>query len=91
LHAGGRCGIPSIWRSPTTRQPGGSPHRNRCVRGLAPPPGWRVVALQEVEGMPHPAYLTQSQQFWWLVIPEIRLVRSTNQDHHCWKLWEFSY
>jgi hypothetical protein len=41
--------------------------------------------------MPHPAYLTQSQQFWWLVIPEICLVRSTNQDHHCWKLWEFSY
>jgi hypothetical protein len=40
------------------------------VRGLALPPGWRVVALQEVEGMPHPAHLTQSQQFWWLVIPE---------------------
>jgi hypothetical protein len=50
----GSCGIPSIWRSPTTRQPGGSPRQNWCVRRLALPPGWRVVALQEVEGMPHP-------------------------------------
>ena len=71
MHAGGRCGIPSIWRSPTTRQPGGSPQQNWCVRRLALPLGWRVVALREVEGMPHPAHLTQPQQFLWLVIPEI--------------------
>ncbi|MGH3845502.1 MAG: hypothetical protein ACRDS0_29350, partial [Pseudonocardiaceae bacterium] len=65
------CGVPSIWRSPTTRQPGGSPRRNRRVRHLALLPGWRVVALREVDGMPHPAHLTQPQQFLWLVIPEI--------------------
>jgi hypothetical protein len=52
----GSCGVPSIWRSPTTRQPGGSPRPNRCVRRLALPPGCRVVALGEVDGMPHPAH-----------------------------------
>jgi hypothetical protein len=52
----GSCGIPSIWRSPTTRQPGGSPRPNRCVRRQALPPGCRVVALGEVDGMPHPAH-----------------------------------
>jgi hypothetical protein len=67
----GLCGIPSIWRSPTTWQPGGSPRRNRRVRHLALPPGWRVVALREIDGMPHPAHLTQPQQFLWLVILEI--------------------
>jgi hypothetical protein len=68
----GSCGIPSIWRSPTTRQLGGSPRQNWCVGRLALPPGWRVVALQEVEGMPRPDPPDQSQQFLWLVIPEIR-------------------
>jgi hypothetical protein len=37
------------------------------------PSGWRVVALQEVEGMPRPGPPDQSQQFLWLVIPEICL------------------
>jgi hypothetical protein len=39
------CGIPSAWRSPTTRRPRGSPRRNRCVRHVALPLGCRVVAL----------------------------------------------
>lgn len=39
-------GIPSVWRSPTTRQPGGSPRRDQGVRGAALSPGWRVVALE---------------------------------------------
>jgi hypothetical protein len=43
--------------SPTTRQPGGSPRRNRCVRRPALPPGCRVVALGEVEETPHAAQL----------------------------------
>jgi hypothetical protein len=30
-----------------------------------------VVALREIDGMPHPAHLTQPQQFLWLVILEI--------------------
>jgi hypothetical protein len=49
----GLGGIPSAWRSPTTRCPGGNI--------LAPPsaelamfaPGHRVVALGEVDGMSH--------------------------------------
>ena len=57
------CGVPSTWHSPTTRQRGGSPRRNRHVRRPALPPGWRVVALQEVEGMPRPDPPDQSQQF----------------------------
>ena len=50
----GLCGIPSIWRSPTTRCPGAtffpstSPTCQACPRGTA----W--VALGEVDGMPHP-------------------------------------
>ncbi len=64
-------GIPSAWRSPTTRQPGGSPRRDRCIRHVALPPGWRVVALGEAEGMPHPTHPAQPQQFWWLAIPEV--------------------
>jgi len=54
----GLCGIPSIWRSPTTRQPGGSPRRNRRVHHLALPPGWRVVARREIDEMPHFTHLT---------------------------------
>jgi hypothetical protein len=54
----GLCGIPSIWRSPTTRRPGGSPRWNRRMRRLALLPGWRVVALREVDGMSHPAHLS---------------------------------
>jgi hypothetical protein len=38
------CGIPSVWRSPTARQPGGSPRRDRYVPRVALSPGWRVVA-----------------------------------------------
>ena len=42
--------IPSAWRSPTTRCPGGNtpPHRLPSL-----PPGHGVVALGEVDGMPH--------------------------------------
>jgi hypothetical protein len=29
-----------------------------------------VVALREVDGMPHPAHLTLPRQFSWLAIPE---------------------
>ncbi|MCA1695093.1 MAG: hypothetical protein LC749_10340, partial [Actinobacteria bacterium] len=41
--------------------------RVRCQR----PPGCRVVALREVDGMPHPAYPALPQQFLWLAIPAI--------------------
>jgi hypothetical protein len=52
----GLGGIPSAWRSPTTRPPGApgatsSPHRRLSLPCL--PPGHRVVALGEVDGMPH--------------------------------------
>ena len=52
----GLCGIPSIWRSPTTRQPRGSASTEpSCAVCLTLPSGCPVVALGEVEGMPHPA------------------------------------
>jgi hypothetical protein len=38
-------GIPSAWRSPTTRRPGGSPRLDRRRLRVALPPGRRVVAL----------------------------------------------
>jgi hypothetical protein len=41
------------------------------MRDLALPPGCRVVALREVDVMPHPTYPAQPQQFSWLAIPEI--------------------
>jgi hypothetical protein len=63
----GSCGIPSIWHSPTTRHPGGNPRWNRCVRRLALPLGCRVVALREIDGMPHPAHPTPAEQFLRLV------------------------
>jgi len=47
------CGIPSTWRSPTTRRPGGSPRRHATSPQSALPAGRRVVALGEVDGMPH--------------------------------------
>jgi hypothetical protein len=46
----GLCGVPSIWCSPTTRHPGGSPRRYRRVRRLALPPECRVVALRGGRG-----------------------------------------
>jgi hypothetical protein len=52
----GSCmgGIPSAWRSPTTRCPGGNvpPLLQPSLPCL--PPGHRVVALVEVDGMPRP-------------------------------------
>jgi hypothetical protein len=51
------CGIPSVWRSPTTRQPGGSPRRDRRVGRIALPPGWRVVALGGGRGDATPCLL----------------------------------
>lgn len=53
----GLGGISSAWRSPTTRCPGGNipPYRSPSVPCL--PPGHRVVALGEADGMPHPAQL----------------------------------
>jgi hypothetical protein len=46
-------GIPSTSLRATTRQPGGRARsrRRRFRRGL--PPGWRVVGLRQIDGMPH--------------------------------------
>jgi hypothetical protein len=52
----GSWGIPSAWRSPTTRQPRGSPRWNRCEPRVALPLGCRVVTLGKVGGMPHLAH-----------------------------------
>ena len=73
----GECGEPDLAapvrlpqvHSPSTRQPGGSPRRNLVGTLSGCAPGWRVVALGKVEGMP-PAHPTELQQFWWLAIPE---------------------
>jgi hypothetical protein len=46
----GWWGIPSAWQSPTTRQAGGSPRRNRRVCRPALSPAWRVVALRGGRG-----------------------------------------
>jgi hypothetical protein len=66
----GSCGIPSTWHSPTTRHPGGNLRQNRRVHRLALPPGCRVVALREVDGMPHPAHPPSRSNFE-AGIPEI--------------------
>jgi hypothetical protein len=62
----GTCGLPSIWRSPTARRPGGSPRRNRRVRCLALPPGCRVVALRggRWEATPCPPGLRRASSGW---------------------------
>jgi hypothetical protein len=65
----GSCGIPSAWRSPTTRRPMGSPRRNRCVPHVALPLDCRVVALGEAGGMLQPAQ-AQPQRFLCPAIPE---------------------
>jgi hypothetical protein len=62
-------GIPSTWRSPTTWGPGGSPRRDRQRPHVALPPGPHVVALGEVDGIPHPVHTRPSPR-WWPVIPE---------------------
>jgi hypothetical protein len=56
----GLCGIPSAWRSPTTRWPGGNVLLYRRPSLPCLPPGHRVVALGEVDGMPHPYLLPGS-------------------------------
>jgi hypothetical protein len=65
------CGIPSTWRSPTARRPGGSPRRDRQWPRVALPPGRRVVALgggrRDATPCPYPA---QSRSRWWPVILE---------------------
>jgi hypothetical protein len=68
--ARGSCGVPSTWRRPTTRQLGGSPRRSRRVHCPALPPGWRVVALWEVDGMHTPPTPALPQWFSWLAVPE---------------------
>jgi hypothetical protein len=55
------CGIPSIWHSPTTRQPGGNPRRNRHMRDPGFAPGCRVVALTAVLVAGHPGDLPQCE------------------------------
>jgi len=52
----GPCGISSTWRSPTARHPGRSlsPFRRPILKSLRP--GCRVVALGEVDEMPHPLH-----------------------------------
>jgi hypothetical protein len=66
----GPCGIPSTWRSPTARRPGGSPRRDwRRSRGTLPL-GRRVVALGEVDGMPHPVHPGPVPPCLWTAIPE---------------------
>jgi hypothetical protein len=70
LNVGGSCGIPSAWRSPTTRRPRGGPRRNRCVRQVALPLGCRVVARGEAGGMPHLPAQAQPQRFLGSAIPE---------------------
>jgi hypothetical protein len=52
----GSWDIPSIWRSPITRQPGSSPRRKPLRASFGSAPGWRVIALGEIDG-PHPAHL----------------------------------
>jgi hypothetical protein len=61
--------IGASWRSPITRQRGGSPRRNRHVRRLALPPGWRVVALGST-GCHTLLIQPLPRQFSWLAIPE---------------------
>ena len=53
LGQGTGCGIPSISRRATTRQPGSRARSRTCRfrRGL--PPGRRVVGLRQIDGMPH--------------------------------------
>jgi hypothetical protein len=57
-----------VWHPVGSAQPyhaaaQGQPSRNRCLRRVALSLGWRVVALREAGGMPHPAHLAQLQRF----------------------------
>jgi hypothetical protein len=47
------CGIPSAWRSPTTRCPGGNIVFSLLAACARLAPGQRVVVLGEADGMPH--------------------------------------
>ena len=72
--------IPSTWRSPTARQPESSisPSRRQACQAL--PSGCGVVALWEVDGMPHPAHPTAHRQPIALgIIPET--CRSARAEH----------
>jgi hypothetical protein len=64
------CGIPSSWHRPTMRLPGGSipAHRRTSLPSL--PPGSCVVALGQVDGMPHPAH--PPNRAWRLCRPSRR-------------------
>lgn len=76
----GLGGIPSIWCSPSTRQPGGGPRRNRHMHRLALLSGWRVVALREIDRMshPNPLDLGRSSSGGW------RSWRSVRRRGHFW-------
>jgi hypothetical protein len=50
----GLGGIPSAWRSPTTRSPGGKHPAPPPAELAMLAPGAPVVALGEVDGMPPP-------------------------------------
>jgi hypothetical protein len=66
------CGIPSSWRSPTTRLPRGQhplPTAGRPCQAC--PRGSRVVALGEVDGMTHPSHPTEPGVALVAAIPEI--------------------
>jgi hypothetical protein len=54
LHTGSHVASCRPDVSPTTRRPGGSLRRDREQLRAALPPGRRVVALREVDRMPHP-------------------------------------
>jgi len=59
------CTLGLGWHPVDLAQPdrtpaGGGPRRNRRMRRLALLPGWRVVALREIDGMPYSTHLTQA-------------------------------
>lgn len=66
------CGIPSAWRSPTARRPGGSPRRDRRQSsGSSVPgsscgsPGGRSAGCHTLSTLPQP------RPHWWLAILEV--------------------
>ncbi len=62
--------VASRRQCPTARRPGGSPRWDRPA-SLSSAPGRRVVALGEVEGMPHPVPPDPaSPALDWPAIPE---------------------
>jgi len=71
LCAGGRVASRRSGAARPHGSPGAALDEHRRVHNLGLPPGCRVVALREVDGMPDPTHPTTLQALLVAAIPEI--------------------